>query len=215
MFSAVVRLILPYFSGSLAKDTEHLLGSERTVLMVFSSSQTGIAMSRVHCLSGSGWTPVWAGWDQSSRTCSDTADQPTTPRFDDQMNWRNSPGELTLWGKDTSIPPSIFSLSLLKKRGFELKTGRCVLRLRDKRNLLFCPRLLSGTLSRDGFPCCHAGDPRRLPPLWAHWATMTSTLEVVWRQCCWSWQMLFEDDGKYWENVSYKGCSESNMYFIY
>lgn len=64
----IVCSIWADFSVLLTKGTQQLLGSERMVLMVFSSSQR--LYFCVHCLSGSSWTPGSTGWDQSSRTCS-------------------------------------------------------------------------------------------------------------------------------------------------
>lgn len=92
----IFQLWCVYFGHTLQYRATTVLGSEGAVLMVFSSSQAEMVMGHVSCLSGSSWTPAWAGWDQSSGTCSDTADRPATPRFGDQVNRRNSPGELTL-----------------------------------------------------------------------------------------------------------------------
>lgn len=144
-------------------------------------------MGRVHCLSGSSWTPVWAGLDQSSRTCSDTADQPDTARSGDQMNRRKSPGELTLQSTGTSAPPDLdwflfFHCSKKKKDSWELnKRVRCpVAEGRTEPPVL--PKAPVWNIKQRQFPCCRVNDPLGLPPLWADWARMTRTLKVVWKQ---------------------------------
>lgn len=71
--------------------------------------------------------------------------------------WGSNEQKKFSWGTDTvghkhfytSTPPSIFILSLHKKEELN-KRQWDVLWLWDKGNLLFCPRLLSGTLGRDG-----------------------------------------------------------------
>lgn len=124
-----------------------------------------------HCLSGSRWTPVRTGRDQGSGTCSAAADRADTACSGDQMNRRDSLGE----GGDTqerenrgaAIDFLFYSQIKKEKKKPELnKRVRCpVAEGREQPPVL--PKAPVWNIKQRQFPCCCAGDPLGLPPLWA------------------------------------------------
>lgn len=101
-------------------DNEQLFGSRRMGVSI--SVAPRLIMGHVHRLSGSSFTPAQAGWHQSLRTCSVTADLPNTAQSGESKEWKKLSGDTDTAEHrhlNTTTPRLIFIFSLFKKTRVE------------------------------------------------------------------------------------------------